>query len=89
MDGKPGFLLRRFYEVRLHLGAFHRRHREPNGVDVIGEDVVVDGATEPGSHTDPVRSALRFVENKLNVAAHDVARNIAGFVNNQLYSVLE
>ena len=89
MDVKPGFFLRRFDEVHLQLCAFHRRHREPNGVNVIGENVVVEGATGPGRHTDPVRSALRLVENKLNMAAADVARNVAGFVNNQLDSVLE
>jgi len=56
---------------------------------VIGEDEVVEGATNAGGHADSVRSAICFVENKLNMAAHNVTRNIAGFVDNQLDSVLE
>ncbi len=86
---KPGFLLRRFNQVHLQLGAFHRHHREPEEVDVVGEDVVVEGATDPCSRADPVRSALRLVEDKLNMAAQDVTRNVAGFVNNELDSVLK
>ena len=56
---------------------------------MIGEYVVVEGATAPSRHTDPRRSALRLVENKLNMAAGDVASNVARFVNNQLDSVLK